>query len=187
MRLDVTGRNVTVTPALQQLIDRKLAKLDRLLHDGIVSVQVVFSLQKYRHVVEVTIHARADHMLHGVGSGSAWPKSLKEAFDALTQQAQKLKTKWKERKRRAGGKGGMAARTAAVTRLGAEAAETPPPGQRVVRARRYLVKPMAVEDAALRVGTDGDAFIVFRNAATDSINILYRRKDGNLGLIEPEI
>jgi putative sigma-54 modulation protein len=185
MRLDVTGRNVTITPALQQLIDRKLAKLDRLLSNGIVSAQVVFSLQKYRHVLEVTVHARGDHMLHGVGTGTAWPMSAKGAFDALTQQAQKLKTKWKERKRRGAGTGVLAAKTAAVSRSHAEAAETA--GPRVVRARRYLVKPMTVEDAALRVSADGDAFIVFRNATTDAINILYRRNDGNLGLIEPEV
>ena len=181
MRLDVTGRNVTITSGLQQLIDRKLAKLDRLLHDGIVSAQVVLSLQKYRHVMDVTVHARGDHMLHGVGSGSAWPMSARDAFDALTQQAQKLKTKWKERKRRAAARV-LAAKTAAVARTQPETS-----GPRVIRTRRYLVKPMTVEDAALRVGADGDAFVVFRNAANEAINILYRRSDGNLGLIEPEV
>jgi len=184
MRLDVTGRNVTVTPALRQLIDRKLAKLDRLLHDGIVSAQVVFSLQKYRHVIDVTVHARGDHRMHGVGTGTAWPMSARDAFEALTQQAQKLKTKWKEHKRRGAGTRVLAAKTAAVSRSSPEPAEARAP--RVVRARRYLVKPMTVEDAALRIGPDGDAFVVFRNAADDAINILYRRDDGNFGLIEPE-
>ena len=55
-----------------------------------------------------------------------------------------------------------------------------------MRATRYAVKPMSVEDAALRVDDGGDGFVVFRNADTDAINVLYRRKDGNLGLIEPD-
>jgi putative sigma-54 modulation protein len=56
----------------------------------------------------------------------------------------------------------------------------------VVRAKRYAVKPMSVEDAALRVDGGDDTFLVFRNAETDAVSILYRRKDGNLGLIEPD-
>jgi putative sigma-54 modulation protein len=61
-----------------------------------------------------------------------------------------------------------------------------PRGLRIVRARRYEVKPMSVDEAALEVVDGTDAFLVFRNAATDTINVLFRRADGNLGLIEPE-
>ena len=57
---------------------------------------------------------------------------------------------------------------------------------RIVRARRYAVKPMSVDEAALEVADGRDAFLVFRNATTDTINVLFRRPDGNLGLIEPE-
>ena len=59
-------------------------------------------------------------------------------------------------------------------------------GLRVIRARRYAVKPMSVEDAALRVAAGEEAFVVFRNAETDAVSILYRRTDGNYGLIEPD-
>ena len=60
------------------------------------------------------------------------------------------------------------------------------PPLRIIRARRYAVKPMSVDEAALEVGPSDEAFLVFRNASTDTINVLYRRPDGNLGLIEPE-
>ena len=60
------------------------------------------------------------------------------------------------------------------------------PGPRIVRATRYAVKPMSVEDAALRLDAVDDSFVVFRNADDDAVNILYRRKDGNIGLIEPD-
>ena len=71
MKLLVTGRNVDITPALRQLIERKLSRLDRVLSDSVVSAQVILRIEKYRHVADVTIHARGDHMLHGVGSALA--------------------------------------------------------------------------------------------------------------------
>jgi putative sigma-54 modulation protein len=177
MKLLVTGRNVDITPALRQLIDRKLTKLDRVLNDTAVSAQVILRMEKYRHMAEVTIHARGDHMLHGVGVGHEWPGVLKQAVEKIAQQAHRLKGRWSGRKRRASG---------SRTPPPVAAAEAPAPGRRVIRASRYIVKPMNVEDAALQVEAGRDSFIVFRNAASDTVNILYRRKDGNLGLIEPE-
>jgi putative sigma-54 modulation protein len=175
MRLDITGRHVEVTAPLRQLIDRRLAKLARLLNDSAISAGVILTKEKYRHLAEIVIHARGDHTLRGIGVAGTWPVSLRLASEKIEQQAQKLKSKWAERKR-------LGSDTRTV--------QTPPvdraPVRRVVRATRYAVKPMSVEDAALRVDAGPDTFLVFRNADTDTISILYRRKDGNLGLIEPD-
>ncbi|HEX2444117.1 MAG TPA: ribosome-associated translation inhibitor RaiA [Vicinamibacterales bacterium] len=181
MRLELTGRHLDVTPALRQLLERKLAKIDRLLHDSAVSAQVVCSIEKYRHVIEMTIHARGDHMLHGVGEGPNWPAALKMAGAKVEEQARRVKTKWTSRKRRATGRRNV--ELPVESSPAAVAAEVRP---RVLRSRRYAVKPMTVEDAVLRVEAGGDTFVVFRNSSTDAINILYRRKDGHFGLIEPE-
>jgi len=178
MKLLVTGRNVDVTPGLRQLIDRKLVKLDRLLNDTAVSAQVILRMEKFRRVVDLTIHARGDHMLHGIGEGQDWQRAVKGAIDKIAQQATRLKTKWHARKRRTPGP-----RALEPERV---AAPEPPPGPRVIRASRYAIKPMTVEDAALRVEDARESFVVFRNSASDSVTILYRRKDGNLGLIEPD-
>ena len=173
MRLDITGRHVEITPPLRQLIDRRLAKLSRVLNDSAISGTVILTREKYRHLSEIVIHARGDHILRGTGAANAWHLSIRQAAEKIEQQAQKLKSKWAERKRR-----------------GAGAREVPAPEAvavpRVVRATRYAIKPMSVEDAALRVDSGPDTFVVFRNAETDAVSILYRRKDGNLGLIEPE-
>jgi putative sigma-54 modulation protein len=176
MRLDITGRNVEITPPLRQLIDKRLARLERLLNDSAISGQVVLTVEKYRHRAEIVIHARGDHMLRGLGEGNAWPISLRQAAEKLEQQAKKLKSKWTARKRK--GAGSRIVRTAP--------AEAPVPPRRVVRATRYAVKPMSIEDAALRVEGTAENFVVFRNADTEAVSILYRRRDGNLGLIEPE-
>ncbi len=184
MRLALTGRHVDITPALQRLAERKVAKLDRLLNDGIVSAQVVLTLQKHRHLVDIRAHARGDHVLHGLGATDAWETSFSDAIEKIAQQLQKVKGKWQERKRHA----------APVTEVAAAAAPPEPAPsavpeerpRRIVRAARYAVKPMTIDEAAMEVAEGADAFLVFRNASTDSINVLYRRKDGNLGLIEPE-
>ncbi len=184
MRLALTGRHVEITPALQRLAERKVSKLDRLLNDGIVSAQVVLTLQKHRHLVDIRAHARGDHALHGLGDTDSWETSFSDAIEKISQQLQKVKGKWQERKRRAA----PAKTVAAVPPLpeAEEPEEEERPRRRIMRATRYSVKPMTVDEAAMEVEGTADAFLVFRNATTDSINVLYRRKDGNLGLIEPE-
>src|SRR5512136_2271478 len=99
MRVVVTGRHVEITPELRKLVDQRLTKLDRVLNDGIVSAQVVLTLERYRHIVEITLHARGDHMLHGLGDSRAWETSLAEAVDKLTGQIEKVKGKWERRTR----------------------------------------------------------------------------------------
>ena len=179
MRVDITGRNVEITPPLRQLIDKRLAKLGRVLNDSVISAQVILTKEKYRHRAEMIVHARGDHMMRGLGEGNAWPISLRQASEKLKQQAQKLKSKWEGRRR-----GGLSARIAAPPAV--PPVEAGAPTRRIIRATRYAVKPMSIEDAALQVESGPEAFVVFRNADTEAVSILYRRRDGNLGLIEPD-
>jgi len=181
MRLELTGRHVDITPDLRKQVEKKLAKLDRLLEGGIVSVQAVLTLEKYRHQSEFTVHTRGEHFLHGLADTNAWETSITDAVEKLTQQLAKMKGKWQERKRRATSPRLLAAEAAV-----APPAPAAPKKRRVRRVPRYPVKPMTVEEAALSVDSGDDTFLVFRNAKTDSINVVYRRKDGHLGLIEPE-
>jgi ribosome hibernation promoting factor len=179
MRLSLTGRHVDVTPAVRQLVTRRLAKIERLLNDHALSTQVVLTLEKRHHNTEITVHARGDNLITGKGSAASWPQSLSEAVEKVMQQALKVKEKWVTRKRRSpGGKtvgdGGVPA---------PRKAQTAGP---VVRPTRYAVKPMSLEDAALRFEDAREPFVVFRHAETERINILYQRPDGRLGLIDPE-
>lgn len=182
MRLELTGRHVDVTPELRKQVEKRLAKLDRLLKGGIVSAQAVLTLEKYRHKSEFTVHTRGDHFLHGFGDSNAWEASVSGAIEKIEQQLVKVKGKWQERKRRATSPRVLVAEA----ELAAPVPPEPPKKPRVRRVPRYPVKPMTVDEAALAVDGGSDAFLVFRNAATDAINVLYRRKDGQLGLIEPE-
>jgi ribosome hibernation promoting factor len=178
MRLELTGRHVDITPMLRKLVDRKLGPVSRLLNDRLVSVQVVLTKEKNRQHVEMTIHARGEKFFHGFGDEATWETSLSSAVDKITQQAQKVKGKWEERRRRS---------TRVKARQLAPPAPEPPDGTRprVVRAARYAVKPMTVDEAAMQIETVSDAFLVFRNARTEDINVIYRRRNGDLALIEP--
>lgn len=194
MRLELTGRHVRITPGIKRLVDERLQKLDRLLHDRAVSLQVVLFLEKYRHRVEMTLHARGEHFLHGTGSGTTWELAVNQALGKINQQARKLKGKWDEGKRQRvsaakassaaprperGGRGFGESRGRAE---GDGAGRVP----RVVRVRSRAAKPMTIEDAAAELGDGNDAVIVFRNSSNDAVTVLFRRPDGNLGLIEPE-
>ncbi len=190
MRLELTGRHVTITPALKKAVEQRLAHAGRVLHDGVVSAQVVLTTLKTRCNAEVTLHARGGHFMHGEVTGRDAPTAVAAAFDRIDRQAQKLKSKWTEGKRQ----GISAAKAASAVPRPEKAARAFGDGGgdgaerqvRIVRARRYEVKPMSVDEAALEVGSDRSAFVVFRNADTDTVNVLFRRPDGNLGLIEPE-
>src|SRR5215203_3614438 len=101
MRLDITGRHVSVTPALRQLITQRLAPLERRLNDAAISAMVIATKEKYRHKVEIAIHTRGDHMLAGTAEANAWPLAGRQAVLKIEQQAQKLKGRWDARKRQA--------------------------------------------------------------------------------------
>ncbi len=194
MRLELTGRHVTITPAVRKAVEQRLARITRMLNDSIVSVQVVITREKTRTRVDMTLHARGDHFLHGEATGRDLPAALGSATEKLEHQAQKLKGKWTERKRQgvSAAKAGSAAprperaRRAFRPGAAAEGGNAEAGRLRIVRARRYEVKPMTVDEAALEVAAGSEAFLVFRNARTETINVLFRRPDGHLGLIEPE-
>jgi putative sigma-54 modulation protein len=175
MRLDITGRHVEITAPLRQLIEKRLARLERVLNDAAVSAIITLTKEKYRLRTEIAVHTRGDHVLRGNGESSGWAVSIRQATDKIEQQAQTLKGKWNDRKRKG----------ARVARQVDDAAVPAAPAPRIVRAR-YPVKPMSIEDAALRLESGKDTFVVFRNSDTESVSILYRRKDGNLSLIEPD-
>jgi len=176
MRLALTGRHVEITPGLRRLVSKKIARLDRVLNTKAVSGQVELWLEKFRHVAEIHVHARGGHMLKGRAVATGWEEALTEAVDRIVQQAQKLKGKWQERKRE----------PRPVKRSPVGPSTNLEQVQRIIRSRRYPVKSMSLEDAAAAVGPSADAFIVFRNGSTDALSVMFRRKDGDLGLIEPE-
>jgi putative sigma-54 modulation protein len=191
MRLELTGRHVDITPPLRRLLDTKLGKLERLLNDRAVSAQAVLTREKHRHRADITLHARGEKFLHGVGGGASWEASLTQAFARLTQQAQRMKGKFQERKRRGAVKRmpiagelpeAVAAKPAGPVKPARARVRMP----RILRATRQPVKPMSVADAAREIEAGGDGVVVFRDLETAAVSVLYRRTNGELTLVETE-
>ena len=182
MRLELTGRHVRITTTLQRLVDERLKKLDRLLHDRAVSMQVVLSAEKSRPKAEMTLHARGDHFFHATGIGDNFEMALNQALSKINQQVRKLKGKWEDGKRRSR----SAVKAVSAAPRGGSDGDGGGRSPRVVRVRSRAAKPMTVEEAAAELGDGTGGVIVFRNSSTDTVNVMFRRPDGNLGLIEPE-
>ena len=188
MRLELTGRHIDITPALRRLVDTKLGKLERLLNDRAVSAQAVLTLEKRRHRADITLHARGEKFLHAVGDSASWESSLTTAIAKIGQQAQRVKGKWQARKRQASkGQPTVGEQRVAVAVKPLEPAR--PKRQRmprVMRALRQTIKPMSVSDAAKEIDVTRDGVVVFRDPMTAAINVLYRRPNGELTLVETE-
>ncbi len=177
MKVEFTGRNFTVSPAIKKHTQEHFAKLDSLLAAA-TKAHVILSIHKHhQHVAEIVVYWKEHELTSTVETADMYA-SVAQAINKLHRQAQKLKGKIITRKHHA-----VPAKLAAPT-LPVEIAPTnglP----RIIRSRRYSVKPMTPEEAMLQVASDSEQFLVFRDAETERIGVMYKRKDGNFGLIEP--
>jgi putative sigma-54 modulation protein len=189
MRLSLTGRHLDITPALRRLVTARLGKLERVLNDGAVSAQVVLAREKHRHLSEITLHARGEQFLHAVGDSGKWETSLTDATDKLAHQVQTLKGKRQERKRHSG-KGAMFAELEpqpAAADVSPAPARVRPRVPRTLRASRQAIKVMSVTDAARALDGNRDGIVVFLDSESALINVMYRRHNDELTLVEIEI
>jgi putative sigma-54 modulation protein len=188
MRLELTGRHFDITPGIRRIIDNKLARLERMLNDSAVSAQVVLTSEKTTTRVDVTLHARGEKFLHGIGRGPNAGVAMGQAVEKIAQQAQKVKTRWEARKRRQGRPSTEAAEpesTPAAPSPAAERGRARPRKLRILKAERQTIRVMSILDAASEID-GGEGAVVFRNAETSRIAVLYRAAGGDLTLIETE-
>ena len=183
MRLELTGRQIEITTGIRRIVETKLGKLERVLNDSAVSAQVVITREKNGHRADVTLHARGEKFLHGDGRGESLATAMAQAVDRLGQQARKVKGKFEGRKRRA-------ARDAPIPVEVAEAEPRREPAgrgrvrmPRILKAKRQVIRTMSVSDAAAAID-GGEGAIVFLDAETERIAVLYRAPGGDLTLIE---
>lgn len=181
MRIAVYGRNLEVTPALRQHSEKKVRKLVRFFRGGEVKADVLLSLQRDMHIAEVTLMVDGV-ILRAESRTFDMYASIDAAADHIEQQVRKFKARIQRRLQETPRKGPEAAR---VT-LDVDDAEENDLTPVVVRTKRFAMKPMDVEEAIMQMELLGHDFFVFTNSRTEVINVVYRRRDGNYGLIEPE-
>ena len=178
MAIVISGRNVEVTEALRDYTEKKLSRIDKYFTQE-PDVVVTLAVEKERHIVEVTVML-GGLLLRAEEATADMYASLDLVVDKLERQIRKFKTRINRRARRADG-------SKPLVRLSEEAE----PGEgddeepRVVKTKRFAIKPMDLEEAILQMNLLGHDFFVFRNAASNEVNVVYRRRDGHYGLIEP--
>jgi putative sigma-54 modulation protein len=181
MRIAVTFRHVPPTPALRAYAEEKLERVRKYLRRP-TDAHVILSVAKERHVAEITL--QADHVtMFAQEETHDLYSAIDLALDKLEHQAQKLKTK------RRSHKGPAASRRetrAAVAESSGGRASRRSDRPEVVRGEEVATKPMSIDEAAEELRRSREQVLVFRNVQHQGLAILYRRKDGRFGLIEPE-
>lgn len=171
----VRGKNIDITPALKDYVEKRVGKITKYF-DQLGEITAILTVEKGRHIVEVTVPVNG-MLLRGEEATADMYTSIDLVIEKLERQIEKHKTKIARKFRGNGGfKGELVKATPGDT--GEEF--------QLVKTKRFAVKPMAVEEAILQMNLIHHDFYVFTNAETEEVNVLYRRKDGNYGLIEPE-
>ena len=177
MRFEYTGRHVEVSPAIRKHVEDHFKKLEHIFKNTDAWTHIIIDVEKNRHIAELIVHWR-DHTLTAKDINADMYLALTRAIAKIEKQALKLKTKLIDRKQ-------GARKTSVVAPSPDGQIEASPRPPRIINARRYSIKPMTAEEAALRLSSETDQFLVFRDADTERVGVLYKRADGNYGLIEP--
>jgi putative sigma-54 modulation protein len=177
MKIEFTGRNFSISPAIKKHVTSHFKRLDSVLN-GATRAHVILSVGKHhRHLAEIVVNWH-DHALTSKSDTTDMYVSASQAIERLRRQALKVKGKIITRKHHSPS-------TRDVAPNPGPPVEPEKDAPRIIRSRRYMVKPMTPEEAMMEVAVAAENFLVFRDAETDRIGVIYKRKDGNYGLIEP--
>lgn len=184
MQLTVKGKNLEVTPALRQYVERRLAKLSKFFDDREVIAVVMLRLEREQQIVEVTLQV-GSLLLRGEEGTADMYSSIDGVLEKLERQIHKYKTRINRKLRQENREANTARGSVNVPPPEPEEEEEEVP-LRVVKTKRFAIKPMSVEEAIMQMDLLGHDFYVFSNAQSEEVNVVYRRRDGTYGLIEPE-
>ncbi len=177
MQISVSFRNVDPSDHLKGYAENRMARLKKYM-DEPIEIYLVLSIQKFRHTADVTISANGMKIKAQEETGDLY-SAIDMVLDKIEKQVKRHREKVKEHKSE-----GMTKGLTEEKKIGEEK-EVEEEVPQIVKTERILAKPMDVEEASLQLKLSNSEFMVFTNSKTRLINVLYRRKDGNFGLIEP--
>ncbi len=172
MNIIVSGRHLEITPALKNYAEEKLKKFERYLSDISEAVVTLSIEKKYRHKAEVLIKVNG-YLIQAEGVTGEIYSSIDEVSDKLERQVKKYKEKLVSHRK------GAAKATAPEQKTAAHEAG------RIIKNKRFELKPMSPDEASMQMELLDKDFYVFINDKSGDINVIYLRRDGNFGLIEP--
>ena len=176
MRITITGRNIELTPGIKEAVEDKLSKLEKYFKPD-TDVNVTLSVEKERQKIEVTIPTKG-HTIRAEEVSNDMYVSIDLVEETLERQLIKYRTKIISKK--------MNAAASFKAEYLEEKYEDEEEEIKIVRSKRYDLKPMYPEDACIQMELIGHDFFVFVNAETDEVNVVYKRKGNTYGIIEPE-
>jgi putative sigma-54 modulation protein len=187
MRLQVKGKNVEVSEAMRAYAEEKLRRLDRHLADP-TRVELELAVEKNpsiaaNHVAEATVWTKGPVLRAKEAS-----TDMRASIDLLVDKLERQVSRYRQKRRRRGhrhdahrnGDGHGRAEAGTYTKTNEEG------GPVIVKTKQFAMNPMSAEEAVLQLELVGHDFFVFRNEESDQINVVYRRRDGGYGLIEPQ-
>ena len=183
MNFIISGKNIEVTPGLKEVIEQKLGKLERYFTPE-TEIIVTLSVEKERQKIEVTIPVKGN-IIRSEQTSNDMYVSIDLVEEIIERQLRKYKNKLVAKSQ------GHPTASSAGNNFKQEFIESEEDSVeddeiRIVRTKRFGIKPMYPEDACIQMELLGHSFFVFSNAETDEVNVVYNRKDGSFGLIEPE-
>jgi putative sigma-54 modulation protein len=180
MQFQVKGRNLEISDALRSYAEEKLGKLERQLTDPRVELELAVEKNPSiaeNHVAEATIWTNGP-VLRAREASSDMRASIDQLVEKLERQVTRYRTRARSRRRRAARASEPPSETIPVVADEAEPL--------IVKTKQFAIKPMTPEEAVLQLELIGHDFFVFRDAASGEVNVVYRRRDGDYGLIEPQ-
>ncbi len=174
MRIKVSGKNIVVTEALRDRVEKKLSKFEKFFNPDTVA-HATLAVEKNRHIIEVTIPFNGV-LLRGEEATDDMYTSIDSVVEKLERQIARHRTKLEKR---------IKDGSVRFENFCFDADEDEPGEPKIVRTKRFAMKPMPVEEAVLQMELLGHVFFMFFNAESEEVNVVYKRKDGNYGLIEP--
>jgi putative sigma-54 modulation protein len=176
MNIAYTARGFNLTNQIQKYTETKLRKIVNL--DELLEVNLTLEHARHRYKAELLVHNR-NARFNAIEETSDVFKSINAVIEKIQKQLKRHKGKFIARKRQTAPRvTKLAENMAAIERV-----KEP----RLIRARKQDIKPMSQDEALMQLDSGNEAFLIFRNINSDKINVMYRRKDGNIGLIDPDI
>ena len=181
MQIAVTFRHMESSDAVRSYVEEKLAKVKKYIEEPI-DAQVVLSVQKkIHHRAEVTMVAK------GLTMKSTEEKDdMYAAIDLMVDKIERQLKRYKEKLKRHKSNSGSAQRRVEKSVISAPSVDTGTDEPEIIRSHSFFVKPMSVEEAVMQMDLLEKDFLVFTDDRSDEMNVVYRRKDGNYGLIVPQ-
>jgi len=172
LKIQYKSRNLEISEAMKEYFSKKMAKLERLVNDEDGEVEVRFSKMRQLYTVEVTLKMRSI-IVRAEESTKDFYASVDSAINNLERRLKRFKDRFRTLKRERN-----------VEETSVES--VPEEHEKVVKVKKFELRPMSLEEAIMQLDLLDHEFFMFRNSEDDQINVLYRRKDGNYGLIIPQ-